>query len=79
MDAKTKELVLIEVQALAQLGHHLNVIRQYEYGTGKYEKTNGVTKNVTYIVLELATGGELFDFIAQSGRFPEPIARYYFK
>jgi serine/threonine protein kinase len=30
-------------------------------------------------VLELASGGELFDFIANSGRFEEPIARYYFK
>lgn len=34
---------------------------------------------MTYIVLELASGGELFDFIANSGRFEEPIARYYFK
>ena len=31
-----------------------------------------------YIVLELAGGGELFDFIAESGRFNEPTARYYF-
>ena len=29
-------------------------------------------------MLELASGGELFDFIANSGRFEEPIARYYF-
>ena len=40
---------------------------------------NGTKKNVTYIVLELAGGGELFDFIAQSGKFTESIARYYFK
>ena len=30
-------------------------------------------------MLELATGGELFDFVALSGRFEEPLARYYFK
>lgn len=34
---------------------------------------------VSYIVLELALGGELFDFVANSGRFEEPAARYYFK
>ncbi len=55
------------------------MITQYEYGKATYEKTNGTKKNVTYIVLELAGGGELFDFIAQSGKFTESIARYYFK
>ena len=34
---------------------------------------------MSYIVLELALGGELFDFIAISGKFDEPLARYYFK
>jgi hypothetical protein len=46
------------------IGNHLNLISQHEYGQGIYEKTNGINKNVTYIVLELAGGGELFDFIA---------------
>ena len=31
------------------------------------------------IVLELAQGGELFDFIANSGAFGEGDARYYFR
>ena len=34
---------------------------------------------MTYIALELAQGGELFDFIAHAGAFSEPQARYYFK
>lgn len=34
---------------------------------------------VSFIVLELALGGELFDFIANSGAFEEDEARYYFK
>lgn len=28
--------------------------------------------------MELATGGELFDYVATTGRFAEPIARFYF-
>jgi hypothetical protein len=40
-----------------------------EYGTAIYKKTSGKEKEVSYIVLELALGGELFDFIANSGRF----------
>lgn len=44
-----------------------------------YEKENGKSREVSYIVLELASGGELFDFIAISGRFEEPLARHYFR
>jgi len=44
-----------------------------------YEKPGKPSRNVTYIVLELALGGELFDFVAISGKFDEPLARYYFK
>lgn len=50
-----------------------------EYGKdGVVEKSNGVKEAVIYIVLELATGGELFDYVATTGRFSEPIARFYF-
>ena len=58
---------------------HENIIKQIEFGVGVYEKTSGKKKEVQFIVLELALGGELFDFVAISGRFQEPLARYYFK
>jgi len=32
-----------------------------------------------FIVLELVTGGELFDKIVSTGRFDEPTARAYFR
>ena len=46
---------------------------------GVIERSNGDKENVIYIVLELATGGELFDYVATTGRFSEPIARFYFR
>jgi len=76
MDQKT--LVLTEVNAMKNLDH-LHVIKQIETGRGNYVKPNGKTKIVDYIVLELAQGGELFDYIANSGRFEEPVARYFFR
>ena len=78
MDEKMKALVITEVQAMANLKHR-HVIEQFEYGTATYSKSSGKEKEVSYIVLELARGGELFDFIAMSGRFDEPMARYFFQ
>jgi serine/threonine protein kinase len=50
-----------------------------KFGNETYFKNSGKTKQLDYIVLELASGGELFDFISSSGRFEEPLARYYMK
>ena len=59
---------MTEVQAMAKL-KQMNVIEQKEVGTDIYCKSNGKQLKVSYIVLELALGGELFDFIANSGAF----------
>jgi serine/threonine protein kinase len=40
--------------------------------------TNGEERKVAYMVLELMTGGDLFDCIAFE-RFDEKICRFYFK
>ena len=59
---------------------HLNIINLIEYSKeGILEHKNGVKEPVIYIVLELATGGELFDYVAITGRFSSRIARFYFR
>jgi serine/threonine protein kinase len=73
-----KDLLYVEVKAMACLNHE-NIVNQLQYGTDMYIKSSGKQKEVSYIVLELAAGGELFDFISASGRFEEPLARYFFK
>ena len=42
-------------------------------------KKNGERIPVAYIVQELVPGGELFDYVANSGPFRESIVRYYAK
>lgn len=44
----------------------------------EYCKTNGSTFHVMSVVLELATGGELFEYVANTGRFNEVVSRTYF-
>lgn len=78
LDEKFLELVLTEVHTMSQLSHP-NIVNLIEYGKdGVVEKSNGEKIPVIYIVLELATGGELFDYVATTGRFSEAIARFYF-
>ena len=74
---------LNEVGSLKKLKHPnlINLIDCSDKGTilqqrGSHKK---VTLNVIYLVLELAVSGELFDYVALSGRFSEPVARYYFR
>jgi serine/threonine protein kinase len=59
--------------------NHPNIIQQIEFGKLPYELGSGKKKEVVYIVLELAKGGELFDYVSISGKFPEDLARFYFK
>ena len=72
------KLIKDEIEAMGKI-KHLNVIGQIDYGEADYVKENGKSRKVSYIILEFAKGGELFDFVSISGRFDEPLARYFFK
>ena len=74
---KTNELVIQEVKIMQTL-QHAHVLEQIETGKDLYKKPKG-NKEVDYVVLSIAAQGEVFDFIASSGPFSEPVARYYFK
>lgn len=68
-----------EVEIMQEISHPyiINMIKSSSEGVLK--SPSGENKdNVIYLTLELASGGELFDFIAQTGSFSEPVARYYF-
>lgn len=79
LDKNIKELIIIEIKAMTHIKHHDNIIDLIEYGNDLYVKDSGEKKQVSFIILDLASGGELFDFVSNSGAFSEPIARYFFK
>ncbi len=60
-----------EVDSLCKLSHP-NIIKVYEVKEGAdYVKRDGSCKTCTFIALELAEGGELFDYVANCGTFTE--------
>ncbi|OWZ03595.1 CAMK protein kinase [Phytophthora megakarya] len=68
-----------EVEAMSRVSH-ANVLRLLSvHDDVSYPKKDGSSKQVIVIVLELATGGELFDFMMYTGSFAENIARAYFQ
>jgi BR serine/threonine kinase/MAP/microtubule affinity-regulating kinase len=79
LDSKFLQLVMTEVKTMSQLNHP-NIVNLIEYSKdGIVLKRSGKQEKVIYIVLELATGGELFDYVALGGRFSEAVTRFYFR
>jgi serine/threonine-protein kinase Chk1 len=79
LDSNSLKLLENEVQTMSQLSHG-NIINLIEYNLdGIVEKSSGKLEPVIYIVLELATGGTLFDYISTNGMFNDAISRFYFQ
>lgn len=76
-DEEFLELIQAEIKTLEKLKHP-NIVNLIESGKGIMANQKKSPKEVDYIVLELVNGGDLFDFVANSGRFSEEVARYYF-
>ena len=77
-DSSMMDLVKNEISIMKELDHQ-NIVRLLDFNEdATYVKSNGTQLKVFYLALELVSGGEVFDFIAETGRFSEDVARYYF-
>ncbi|OMO95586.1 hypothetical protein COLO4_15762 [Corchorus olitorius] len=61
--------IVREVAAMRRLQHHPNILTIHEVMA---------TKTKIYLVMELASGGELFTKVLRHGRLPGKLARQYF-
>lgn len=67
-----------ELRVMEEL-HHENLIKLISVRQNAlYTRKIGLSYRCFAIVLEYAAGGELFDFVAETGRFSEKVARTYF-
>jgi len=79
VDANFLNLLMTEVETMSKLSHP-NIVNMYEYSKdANIEKENGDKVPVVCIALELAEGGELFDYVALGGAFSERTCRFYFR
>ncbi|KAE8671542.1 CBL-interacting serine/threonine-protein kinase 7 [Hibiscus syriacus] len=69
VDAAMEPRIIREVSAMRRLQHHPNILKIHEVMA---------TKTKIYLVMELASGGELFSKVLRCGRLAEPAARRYF-
>ena len=67
-----------EIAALRQCEHE-NIIRVIDFQeNGTFTRKDGRTKQVTYIVTEFVSNGELLDYL-NTAPFTDPIIRYYIR
>lgn len=63
----------MEVSIVSKI-HHTNMVNVIGFGREIHN-----SQDILYILMENAHEGELFDMVANSGKFSEPTARYFFK
>jgi serine/threonine protein kinase len=65
-------------ELLAMEIRHRNVLSLNKTGTDFLIDADGRQEKKHFLEMDVADGGELFDWIAHGGRFDEDIGRYYF-
>ena len=78
VDPEAEVAIRREVRAMTDVqGPHVLRLRDVYYDVA-YPRRNGGSHSVVLLVLDLAQGGELFDFLQYTGAFDERLARTYF-
>lgn len=77
MSKSEYKLIENELNALQNLNHP-NIVNMVEWNTNGIFERHGEQAEVSYIVLELADGGELIDYVMTNGAFPLEVSRFFF-
>ena len=75
---KLIEMFHNEAEIMKDLDHP-NITKLYNIAEESTAlKENGKEMSISYLAIEYAESGDLFDFISETGRFSEKVARFYF-
>eukprot|EP00345_Euplotes_harpa_P014646 CAMPEP_0168338616 /NCGR_PEP_ID=MMETSP0213-20121227/12952_1 /TAXON_ID=151035 /ORGANISM="Euplotes harpa, Strain FSP1.4" /LENGTH=346 /DNA_ID=CAMNT_0008344451 /DNA_START=298 /DNA_END=1338 /DNA_ORIENTATION=+ len=72
----TRSVFKSEVKILKKLKHP-NILKLYDYNY-KFASVGGEANSVTYISLEYAENGSLFNYLAKGGNLTDKMARHFF-
>ena len=79
IEAYGSDHILNEIKVM-QLLKHVNTLKLYHSSlNSQIEKADGTTAKVIYEIIELATGGCMFDYCLHTELFSPKVARFYFK
>jgi len=73
------EMLEREIQAMQAVQHPNTLLLRHVEWVAQYPKKRGGFREVVLLVLELGTGGELFDYLMYTGPLGEQVARSYFR
>lgn len=79
---KPKQLINLnrEIDAMNKTDHpNIVNLKFVERGVPMVDEDSGETRKTVCLGLEFCSGGELFNFLMYSGKFPERVARSYFR
>uniref|UniRef100_A0A7S2UW55 non-specific serine/threonine protein kinase n=1 Tax=Fibrocapsa japonica TaxID=94617 RepID=A0A7S2UW55_9STRA len=78
LNERSRQNLVNEINAMKAVNHP-NVLNLKDVEEdAQYPKKNGTNKQVVMLVLEIASNGELFDYLMHTGPFSEAVARTYF-
>ena len=70
---------MIEVETTKKLNHK-HICKYIDFQENRtLQESNGKIKQVSYIVYEAVTGGEIFSFLEKTGAFSETMCRHLLK
>ena len=76
-DEEVEEIFKNEICLMKRLKHKNIINLKFSEVDGKLEK-NGKIMRTSYLVLEYAPNGDLFDYLKHTGKFDQTLSRFFF-
>ena len=78
LSADEEVVINNEIRAMREVNHP-NIVKLHDFDINwEYITRYGDARDVCYLALELCQGGDIFDWVAETGSFSDILSRFYF-